>query len=120
MGFQKRLINVRAAERYEREAAVAKAVTDAAGLMKQEMQPMKVFQMVERFTDKFRSWKLRRPMVVIVGATNLGKSLLAADIMKRIGAIVGWIWPLLSVVSADIYGNRFRGYRVVENSCGDE
>ena len=91
VGFQRRLVDVRAAQRFEREAAVEQAVLEASDALTSQVLPMKLFAQVEKFIDQFRSWTLlRRPMLVIVGGTNLGKSLLAADILKnRIGPLVG-------------------------------
>jgi len=89
VGFQKRLTDTRAAERYEREAAVSKAMADANKELEKKVLPMKIFLQVEAFIDNFGDWqRFRRPILVIVGGTNLGKSLLAAHILQRIGKIL--------------------------------
>ena len=47
------------------------------------------FFCINKFIDSFREPALRRPMLAIVGGTNLGKSLLAADVLRRLQAVVG-------------------------------
>lgn len=50
----------------------------------------KVFPEIESFVQTFQGApRLRRPILAIVGGTNLGKSLLAAAVVKRIGGILG-------------------------------
>ena len=46
---------------------------------------------VERFVAMFEegAYYRRRPILVIVGPTGVGKSLLAADVLKRIGGLLG-------------------------------
>ena len=42
----------------------------------------------------FKVARRRRPILLLVGGTNTGKSLLAASVLKRVGAVVGapgWI-----------------------------
>ena len=36
-----------------------------------------------------KTFLLRRPILVLVGATNLGKSMLAADVLRRVGLMLG-------------------------------
>jgi len=74
VGFQRRLADVRAAERYEQEVAVEEQValeTSAAGSL---LRNVKTFPEVDQFLELFRLSHnlLRRPMLAIIGATNLG------------------------------------------------
>lgn len=51
--------------------------------------PMRSFSQIESFIESFRSEKLlRRPMLAIVGGTNLGKSILAATVLKGVGKLL--------------------------------
>ena len=84
VGFPKRLGDVRAAERFEKEAAVKQHVeAELQGLG--DLLPMKDFPQVEVFLSYFRAGHhRRRPILAIVGGTNLGKSLLGIQILKKI------------------------------------
>lgn len=54
------------------------------------LRSMKTFGIVERFIEYFRGKAFRRrPFLVLVGATELGKSLLAADVLRRIATLLG-------------------------------
>ena len=88
VGFQRRLTDVRAAENYEKQSAVeAHVAAELDGLG--ALLPMKMFPEVERFLAYFRAGHYRRrPMLAIVGGTNLGKSLLAGYILKLVGGIL--------------------------------
>ena len=44
---------------------------------------------MNEFIDFFRKPTLRRPILAIVGGMNLGKSLLAADVLRRLQPVVG-------------------------------
>ena len=77
IGFQRRLADMKAAERYEKEqAAVETARKEAASLMGAVL-PVKDFPGVEKFLSYFeRTGRFfRRPMLAIIGGTNLGKSM---------------------------------------------
>ena len=90
-GFQKRLADVRAAERFERELAVDTAVQEEADALAPGLVQPKSFPEVERFLGYFAKasrWQ-RRPFLVIIGGTNLGKSVLAMDVLRRVGELVG-------------------------------
>ena len=89
IGFQKRLTDVRAAERFERECAVAAHVAKESSLLEEKVRPIKRFPEVRRFVDQFAETKERRAMLLIVGATNLGKSMLASNVLQQVGEIVG-------------------------------
>ena len=62
--------------------------TEAEALAAQTL-PMKNSLEVDEFLNYFRAPHHRRPMLAIVGGTNLGKSMLAADVLRRLGGIVG-------------------------------
>ena len=53
------------------------------------MQPFRSFAQVDTFTDAFRTPARRRPMLVIIGGTNSGKSELGIAILKKVGQILG-------------------------------
>ena len=46
------------------------------------------FPEVEAFLDLFQSALWRRPILLIVGGTNLGKSMLAAAVLERLGKVL--------------------------------
>ncbi len=51
------------------------------------LRPVRAFPEVDAFVKAFEDDTLcRRP---VVGGTNLGKSLLAAEVLKRVGAALG-------------------------------
>ena len=81
VGFQKRHADVLAAERYEREQAAELAVMEMQDALKTQMNGVKAFPVVSSFVSLFADGCVlpRRPVLVIVGATNLGKSLLLAS-----------------------------------------
>ena len=90
VGFKRRLEDVRAAERYEKERAVAQHVQSEAHAQRQHIKPVKSYPEVETFVDMFKPGVVmfRRPILAIVGGTNLGKSMLAANILHRVAAIL--------------------------------
>ncbi len=57
----------------------------AAGVFK----PARAFPETTAFVDSFQGARPRRPLLAIVGGTNLGKSLLATDVLNRVGAVLG-------------------------------
>ena len=66
------------------------AATVAAKELDQKLLPMKSFREVDRFLDLFSGQPLhRRPILAIIGGTNLGKSMLAAHVLRRLGEILG-------------------------------
>jgi len=90
VGFQRRLGDIQAAGRYMKEQAMRDLVEEEQEALANSMLPMKSFPEVEQFLAHFRGQpRFRRPILAIVGGTNLGKSMLAADVLRRVGAIVG-------------------------------
>ena len=90
MGFQRRLADVRAVEKYEKEQAIIAHVKEQAEALVAQTMPMKDFTVVQDFIALFDGKpRHRRPVLVIVGGTNLGKSMLAAQIMREIGQNMG-------------------------------
>ena len=86
VGFQKRLADCRAAERLEHDLAIQAAVDAAAAALQPQLLPMKTFPQVEAFIACHDGQAcFRRPILAIVGGTRLGKSLLAADVLRRVG-----------------------------------
>lgn len=103
IGFQKRLVDVRAAERYEKESAVQQHVEQEL-LLLGELQPAKSYPEVDLFVSYFTGEpRRRRPILAIIGGTNLGKSLLALQILKQICEAVG----VLSYLEITVEGNEF-------------
>ena len=85
VGFQKRLADARAAERYEQEQAFEAAVKEALPLLQQQKWPMKDFEEVNHFIQLHTSGpSFRKPILVLVGGTRLGKSMLANDVLDRL------------------------------------
>ena len=91
VGFKRRLEDVRAAERYEKERAVVAHVEQEARNTSKELRGMKTYQAVETFIDMFKPdvVMFRRPILAIIGGTNLGKSMLARDVLHRVAAVLG-------------------------------
>lgn len=85
VGFQDRLVDIQEAERYEKQVAVQEHVASDLGALP-KLLPMKSFPEVEEFLGKFGPGARfrRRPVLVIVGGTNSGKSLLAAAVLQRL------------------------------------
>ena len=54
-----------------------------------QYQQARSFPEVTEFVEHFRSGSWRRPVLVIVGATNLGKSMLAASVLEQVGEALG-------------------------------
>ena len=70
----------------ERQQAVHDHVGTAEARTSASLRPLRSFQQVEEFIESFKHASLlRRPILAIVGGTNLGKSILAADVLKRVG-----------------------------------
>ena len=91
VGFQRRLGDIRAAERYLREAAVDDHIKAEQLELEQETLDFKSYPEVDHFISLFspQTRKHRRPMLAIIGGTNLGKSMLAASVLKQVGELVG-------------------------------
>ena len=89
--FKRRFEDVKAAERYEKECAVAAHVQQEARMLDKELEQMKVYPEIESFIDLFKPdvVKFRRPILALIGGTNLGKSMLAAHVLKRVAAALG-------------------------------
>ena len=59
---------------------------NAAGVF----QPLRPFPEADEFVKAFEDLKrCRRPILAVVGGTNLGKSVLAADVLRRVGEVLG-------------------------------
>lgn len=90
VGFARRLADVRAVERYEKEQAMHDIVRQEQEDLAQHILPMKTFPVVEEFLACFAGEpRHRRPILAIVGGTNLGKSMLAANVIREVGKLVG-------------------------------
>ena len=89
VGFKRRLEDIRTTQRYSKERAMLEHVAAEAAALEGTVLPAKVFQEVEKFVEYFRGTHLRRPILVIIGGTNLGKSLLAADVLRKVGVVLG-------------------------------
>lgn len=63
------------------------AALEAAG----SRRPVKTYELVETFVDTFREDKhvWRRPILAILGASHLGKSMLAGAVLERVGQKLG-------------------------------
>ena len=90
IGFQKRLADVRAAERFEKDLELEMAVQADVAALQPSKWPMKVFPEVEEFLACHTGAPtFRRPILAIVGATRLGKSILANDVLQQIAKQLG-------------------------------
>ena len=52
------------------------------------LKAFKTFSVAEQFVANFATKQRRQPMLVIIGGTNSGKSCLAGDILKKVGALL--------------------------------
>ena len=89
-GHAKRKRDLEEVLRSEREKAIDKH-------LKQEREslcnvdpdkPMREFPELTTFVTSFTRSLRRRPIVLIVGGTNLGKSMLAASVLQRVGKVL--------------------------------
>lgn len=90
VGFQKRLIDVRAAERYEKDQVLEKAVCAEAAALAAAKWPMKSYQEIDAFLSCYTGGPaFRRPILAIVGGTRLGKSMLANHVLEQLAETLG-------------------------------
>ena len=91
IGFQRRLADIRAAERYLREAAVDAHVQAEQTALRGQFRAFHKHPEIEHFIRLFALGTAvhRRPMLAIIGGTNLGKSMLASNVLGRIGKVLG-------------------------------
>lgn len=90
VGFSKRLMDVRAAQRYEKDAHLEAAVAATQHVMQAKKWPMKFYPEIAKFIDCHDgSPAFRRPILAIVGGARLGKSMLANDVLQRIAQNLG-------------------------------
>ena len=81
-----------AVRRTERTIAVRELVRqEAARAGEAPVVPFRIFHEVECFVCFFNPtvFAHRRHILVIIGATNLGKSMLAADVLRRVAELLG-------------------------------
>ena len=88
IGFQRRSGDVRGAERHDKEQAMLAHVESEAAVLTRAVKPVKFFAQVEAFLQCFREDRHRRPVLAIVGGTNLGKTMLARDVLRRVAALL--------------------------------
>jgi len=87
IGHAARMADLAAVRRTERALAVKSHVQgEAEASIQADCREFNVYPEVEEFIGFFAAGvhMLRRPILVIIGATNLGKSMLAADILNRV------------------------------------
>ena len=90
IGFQRRLGDIQAVQRFTKEKAMRDLAERERSGLAASLLPMKTFPEVEQFLAYFSgSPHFRRPVLAIVGGTNLGKSMLAADVLRKVGDMVG-------------------------------
>ena len=91
VGFKRRLEDVGAAERYEKERAVAAHVQEEARAVSTKLKGVESYPAADAFVDLFKpgATMLHWPILAIVGGTNLGKSMLAAHTLSRVATILG-------------------------------
>ena len=85
------MVDVRAAERYEKDRAVEQACAAERQALRATLKPTKVFPEVTQYVSLLGPgvFLFRRPILVIVGGTNLGKSMLAADVLMQVAGKLG-------------------------------
>ena len=66
------------------------------------LRPLRQFTVVDKFVELFDGRVLlRRPVLVIVGGTNTGKSILAEDVLRRVATTLGLASFVEVTVEAD-------------------
>ena len=67
------------------------AVEQAQKSLEDEVYPMKTFAQVEKVLSDFAigAKHHRRPALAIIGGTNVGKSMLGANVLRRVGKLLG-------------------------------
>jgi hypothetical protein len=90
-GHAVRMQELAAVRRSERADAVRRLVEEESAHVARVPPRFKVFAEVDNFIRCFepKVFLDRRPIFVIIGATNLGKSILAVDILRRVGLLLG-------------------------------
>ena len=79
--------------RDEREDSVQEHVASEARLLREAkmLKDVRQFDVVDKFAALFTGGpKFRRPILAVVGGTNLGKSMLAATVLERIAKAMGF------------------------------
>ena len=91
LGHSARKRDAEEALRDTKAQAVDNLVASELALLKtgDGYQQPRSYPEVTEFVDMFRAPAWRRPVLLIVGATNLGKSLLAASVMEQVGDALG-------------------------------
>ena len=85
VGFQKRLSDCRAADRYLHEEALRSDLAKHSKALQPHVLPIKTYRAVETFIRCHDGQPcFRRPILAIVGSTQLGKSMLAVNVLQRV------------------------------------
>ena len=90
-GHAARMQDLAAVRRTEKTAAVRAHVRREKELLEQfcPLAEFKAFPEVDLFVAHFTRTLRRRPILIILGATGLGKSELAAHILRRVAGVLG-------------------------------
>ena len=90
-GHAKRKRDVLEVRREEYAAAIKKHVSDELEVLDKTspLHDVRSIPEIDAFVKSFETPTRRKPILVIVGGTNSGKSLLAADVLRRICRMVG-------------------------------
>ena len=104
-GHAKRRRDVEDVIRSERERAIDEHLQKELEALDQidPDLPMRDFPALTAFVDSFRQPAKRRPILVLVGGTNLGKSMLAASVLRRVAEVVGTPGFLEVTVEGDTF-----------------
>ena len=89
-GHAKRKRDVDTITRQELEAAVDEHVAaELVALESQDaLQPFNHYPEVAGFVESFGRPQRRRPVLLLVGGTNVGKSLLGAEVLRQVGEVL--------------------------------
>ena len=104
--------------RSECDAAARKLVDEELAILKENspLREFNVFPEVERFVAAFRErGRWRRPLLVLVGATQLGKSFLARAVLRRLCEILD-VESFLEVTVEDDETLDFSGFMVNQHA----
>ena len=76
--------------RSERERAIDEHLNHELAMIRAECPelPVKTFPTLNAFVDLFRRPQFRRPILAIVGGTNLGKSMLATKVLSEVARLL--------------------------------
>jgi hypothetical protein len=106
VGFAERKRDLSELEADERRQAVIDHVKSEMERLRGAgvFRPLRDFKEVDAFLQNFKGGAMcRRPILAVIGGTNLGKSILAADVLQRVAKLLG----LPDFLEVTVEGDKF-------------